>query len=231
MRIARLVVAGALLFGAVALAGIGRPEAAQSQTEELRNSITVTGTGVVTTVPDRAVFWFGVQSEGRTAAQALNTNAAEMRRVIAALRDAGVAAADVQTQNVSLSPRMSNDGTEVVGYTASNSVSARIRDIDRAGPVIDAAVGAGANQVSGPALVSSDQTELYRSALRAAYANARAKAQALAGAADVTLGRLLIATEAGGPAPLPTDRTAEQTPIERGTQEIQATVTVTFAAQ
>lgn len=135
MRPARLAVAAVLLLAAAAFAGVGVPERAQSQTaqEELRNSITVTGSGVVRTTPDRAIFWFGVQSEGRTATQALNTNAAEMRRVIAALREAGVAAADIQTQNVSLSPRMSSDGTAVIGYTAMNSVSARIRDIDRAG--------------------------------------------------------------------------------------------------
>lgn len=78
----------------------------------------------------------------------------------------------------------------------------------------------------------SDQTELYRSALRAAYANARAKAQTLAEAADVSLGRVLIAVEAGGgPVPLPTEQRAADTgaPIEPGTQEVQATVTVTFA--
>lgn len=235
MRLSRFAVAAALLFGAAAYAGVGVPEQAQSQSaqEQLRNSITVNGAGAVTTVPDRALFSFGVFSDGRTAAQALNTNAAEMRRVIAALREAGVAAADIQTQNVSLSPRMSNDGTVIVGYSASNSVSARIRDIDRSGPVIDAAVAAGANHVNVPQLVRSDQAELYRSALRAAYANARTKAQTLADAAGVTLGRVLIASEAGGAVPLPVaERTAGTgTPVEPGTQEVQANVTVTFAIQ
>src|SRR5918992_5651461 len=141
MTLARIAVAAALLLGVSAFTGVGLPEPARSQ-EQLRNSITVIGSGTVTTVPDRALFWFGVQSQGRTASQALNANAAEMRRVIAALREAGVAAADIQTQNVSLSPRMSNDGTAIIGYTAVNTVSARIRDIDRAGPVIDAAVAA-----------------------------------------------------------------------------------------
>jgi uncharacterized protein len=235
MRLTRIAVAAALVFAVAAYAGVGMPEPAQSQSaqEELRNTITVNGAGAVTTIPDRAEFAFGVVSEGRTAAQALNANAAEMRRVIAALREAGVAAADIQTQNVSLSPRMSNDGTAIIGYTAVNTVSARIRDIDRAGPVIDAAVAAGANQFSGPVLTRSDQTELYRSALRAAYANARSKAQALATAADVTLGRVLIASEAGGSPPVPvTERAADTgTPIEPGTQEVQANVTVTFAIQ
>lgn len=230
MRVVRIGVAAAALLAAAAFAGIGSPEPALSQAEEVQNGITVTGTGSVRTVPDRAEFAFGVQTTGRTATQALAANAAEMRRVIAALREAGVAAAEIQTQQVSLSPRQSDDG-EIIGYTASNTVSARIRDLDRAGAVIDAAVSAGANQVSGPALSRSDAVELYRDALRAAYANARAKAQTLAGAAGVSLGRALVVVEAGGgPAPLPTDRTAETgTPIEPGTQEVSATVTVTFA--
>lgn len=233
MRLARFLVAAALLLGAAAFAGVGVPESANSQSapEEQRNSITVNGSGAVATVPDRAQFWFGVQSEGRTAAAALAANDSEMRRVIAALRNAGVASADIQTQNISLSPRMSNDGTQVIGYTASNSVSARIRDLDRAGAVIDGAVGAGANQVSGPMLFQADQTQLYRQALRAAYADARAKAETLADVMNVALGRVVNASEAGGSVPLPAaGRDAgASVAIEPGTQEIQATVTVTFA--
>jgi uncharacterized protein len=233
MRLVRPAVVAAVLFGAAAYAGVGLPEQAQSQSapEEQRNTITVNGSGSVTSVPDRASFWFGVQTEGRTAAQALAANEADMRRVIAALRNAGIAAADIQTQNISLSPRMSEDGTQVVGYTASNSVSARIRDLDRAGAVIDAAVAAGANQVSGPTLFRADQSGLYRQALRAAYADARAKAETLADVMNVTLGRVVAAVEAGGSVPLPAAgrdaATAAQ--IEPGTQEVQATVSVTFA--
>jgi uncharacterized protein YggE len=231
MRVVRIGVAVAALLAVAAFAGIGSPEPALSQAEEVQNGITATGMGSVRTVPDRAEFAFGVQTTGRTATQALAANATEMRRVIAALREAGVAAAEIQTQYVSLSPRQSDDG-EIIGYTASNTVSARIRDLDRAGAVIDAAVSAGANQVSGPALSRSDATALYRDALRAAYNDARAKAQTLAGAAGVSLGRMLVVVEAGGgPAPIPAERTADTgTPIEPGTQEVSATVTVTFAS-
>lgn len=233
MRLARFAVVAGLLFAVAAYAGIGVPEQAQSQSAPESNTVTVTGAGSVTTVPDRALFSFGVQSEGRTAAQALAANAAEMRRVITALREAGVAQADIQTQYVSLQPRMSNDGTTIVGYTAVNTVSARIRDIDRAGAVIDAAVAAGANQVNGPSLFRADQNAQYRQALRAAYANAREKAAALADAAGVSLGPVVALVEAGGAVPLPaTERTADTgTPIEAGTQEVQASVTVTFAIQ
>jgi hypothetical protein len=231
--ISALILAAGLLVAA-ALAGVGRPEPAVSAAApDAQKGITVTGTGVVTSVPDRADFSFGVLSQGRTASAALAANAAEMRRVIAAVRGAGVAADDVQTQQVWLSPRYTDEGESIIGYTATNTVSARIRDLGRAGAVIDAAVEAGANQVSGPSLTRSDSNELYRTALRAAYANARAKAQALAGAAGITLGRAIDMVESGGPIPLPVAESAARladTPIEPGTQDIQATVTVTFAA-
>ena len=234
MRFARFALVAGLLLGAAALAGVGIPESAHSQSapeEEAARSITVNGTGVVRTVPDRASFWFGVQTEGRTAAAALAANEAEMRRVVAALRSAGVAAADIQTQNVSLSPRMTENGTEIVGYTGTNNVSAQIRNLDRAGAVIDSAVSAGANQVSGPSLFRADQTAQYRQALRAAYADARAKAQTLAETMDVSVGPVLNATEASSSVPLAAegrDAVASVT-IEPGTQDVQAMVTVTFA--
>jgi uncharacterized protein YggE len=154
-----------------------------------------------------------------------------MRRVVAALRRADVAAADIRTETVFLSPRMSEDGTAIAGYTAVNSVSVQVRDLDRAGTLIDAAVAAGANQVSGPVLLRSDEVALYRSALRAAFASARVKAQTLADALDVPLGRVVAVEEAAGATPLPNaERAADTaTPIEPGTHEVQASVTVTFA--
>ncbi len=233
MRLARFAVVAGLLFAVAAYAGVGVPEQAQSQSAPESNTVTVNGVGSVTTVPDRAQFSFGVQSEGRTAAQALAANAAEMRRVIAALREAGVAPADIQTQYVSLQPRMSNAGTTIVGYTAINTVSARIRNLDRAGAVIDAAVAAGANQVNGPSLFRADQTAQYRQALRAAYADARTKAVALAEAAGASVGRVVALVESGGAVPLPAaERLSDTaTPIETGTQEVTANVTVTFALQ
>jgi uncharacterized protein YggE len=229
MRFVTILLAVAGLLAAAAIAGVARPEPALSaQAQELENGLTVTGTGSIRAVPDRAEFSFGVQTTGRTASQVLNANSADIRRVVAALRAAGVAAADIQTQNVSLSPRTSDDG-EILGYVATNTVSARIRDLNRAGAVIDAAVEAGANQVYGPTLTRSDASDLYRDALGAAYADARAKAQTLAGAAGVSLGRALVIAESGSaPLPVADERTAAPS-IEPGTQETMATVTITFA--
>jgi uncharacterized protein YggE len=233
MKLVRILTLAALGLAVVALAGAARPESASGLAAQLRaDGITVNGMGTVRAVPDRADFWFGVQSQGRTASAALDANSAEMRKVIAALREAGISAADIQTQQVSLSPRQSDNGDAIVGYTAQNTVSARLRDLDRAGAVIDAAVAAGANQVNGPSLSRSNEAELYRTALRSSVADARSKAQAIASAAGVTLGAVVGVTETGG-APVPTDTkgaaTADAAPIEPGTQDIQASVTVTFA--
>jgi uncharacterized protein len=231
MKIISALILAVGVLAAAALAGVGLPERAQSAAADAEKGITVTGTGTVTTVPDRAEFSFGVTSQAGTATAALAANTAEIRRVVAALRNAGIAATDIQTQQVSVSPRYTDDGQEISGYTATNTVVARIRDLGRAGTVLDAAVEAGANQVYGPSLTSSDRDDLYRDALRAAYAEARAKAQELAGAAGISLGRAVDIVEAGGPVPLPMAEAAlaADTRIEPGTQEIQATVTVTFA--
>ena len=233
MKPLRILIAVALVLAAAALAGVGLPEQARGQEAAgPARSITTSGIGSVTTVPDRAHFSFGVQAQSRTASQALAAADAQLRRVVAALRDAGIAQADIQTEQISLSPQTSEDGGAISGYIAVSSVSVRVRNLDRAGPVVDAAVGAGANQVYGPSLTRSDQDALYRSALRAAYADARAKAETLAGAAGVTLGAMTATVEGGGSVPMPLGAARAEdakATVEPGTQELQASVSVTFA--
>ena len=153
--------------------------------------------------------------------------------MIAAVKGAGVDAADIQTAQVSLDPVMSSDGTSIVGFTASDTISVTKLSIAKAGGIVDAAVGAGATSVSGPSLTLSSQDALYNQALKAAVAQAKTKAQALADAAGETLGAIVTIDESGGSAPIPFAKSATDstggTPIEAGTQEVQATVTVTFA--
>lgn len=218
---------------ALGLAAATLPDSASSAAAEAAG-VTVQGTATVTSVPDRAEISFGVETQAETARAALAANAAEMRRVIAAVRAAGVGASDVKTQSVMLSPRY-GERNALTGYVASNTVAATVKELAKAGPVIDAAVNAGANQVYGPSLSRGDQAELYRQALKAAVANARASAQAIAAAANVSLGRITAVVEAGGgapPVPYANALKAEAaggTPIEPGTQQLTATVTVTFS--
>jgi uncharacterized protein YggE len=110
----------------------------------------------------------------------------------------------------------------------------RVKDVSRAGPILDAAVGAGATETSGPSFDRNDRDALYRNALKAAFANARAKAATLAGEAGASLGRVLRIEESpvvsGGPMPMEQRAAADSsTPVEPGTQEVQATVSVTFS--
>jgi uncharacterized protein len=226
----RILLIAAPLVVALGLAATTLPGSASSAAAEA-GGITVQGSAAVTSVPDRAELSFGVESKGASARSALSANAAEMRRVIAALKAAG--ATDVKTQYVSLSPQY-NEKSEAQGFVATNTVSATIKELAKAGAVIDAAVNAGANQVYGPSMSHGDQDELYRQALKAAVANARANAQVLASASNLSLGRVTTIVEGGGaPQPVPfaaADKAmAESTPIEPGTQQTTASVTVTFS--
>lgn len=229
MRRLLLVVAVGLTI--VALAGaVGLPDLAGAQDPApAADSITVTGLGSVTEVPDEAQMSFGVETRGATAKAAVAANADAMRGVINALRQSG--ARKIATEWVSVYPSTGANG-DVTGYAASNSVSA-VADASDAPGVIDAAVGAGANDVSGPGLSSSDADALYRQALAKAVDEARLRAQALAKAAGRSLGPITTMVE-GGAEPTPMYRAAAQasdasTPIVPGEQETTATVSVTFS--
>ncbi len=221
-RLALVALAGVALAGVLVLVAAGSTDSSPS------GGITVSGSGAATTVPNRAAFSFGVTSQAPTATAALSKVSDAIAKVIASLRAHGIAEADIQTQSVSLNPRTSDKG-EIVGYTASNSVSAQ-STVGKAGETIDAAVEAGATDVSGPAFTSSDQDALYRQALKAAVADARAKAQVLASAAGASLGAVTTIVESSStPIPFIDKAAAPSTPVEPGTERVTANVTVTFA--
>ncbi len=234
MKLLRIAALGAGLAAAVAFVGIGLPTSASSDSApaQAAHTITVTGSGSAAGTPNQAVFTFGVSTRGKTAVQALAANSTAMRKLIGALEAAGISSASLQTASVSMSPLTSGDGQDIIGYGASNSVTATIANVSRAGDVVDAAVAAGANEVDGPSLTISDQTSLYSTALKAAIADARAKAQVLADASGLHVGAVASVEENGGSAPLPfTDKTAVgSAPIEVGAQQITASVTVVFDA-
>jgi uncharacterized protein YggE len=231
VRIALLAAAAAAL---VAAAGALTPSGASgAPADTAAGGITVTGNGSTTATPDRASFAFGTLSQAKTAQAALAASSDAVARVVSALEKAGVARADIQTADVSLTPRTNDQGDTILGYTASNTVSALVRNLGDAGAVVDAAVAAGANQVSGPSLLVSDQAAAYGKALEQAVADARAKADVLATAAGRTLGPVTAISEgSSGPVPLATADGAAKSagvPIEPGTQSVDATVTVTYA--
>jgi uncharacterized protein len=231
-RLSKVLLVAALLLVAAAIAGVAQPHLGRSATTS-STTITVSGNGIVKATPDRASFDFGVQTQASTAAQALSKNTSEARKIVDALKKSGIDASDIQTTDVSLWPQTSSNGNEIVGYTASNSVNVTA-SLAKSGDVVDAAVRAGANNVSGPNLDTSTKTSLYADALKQAVADAKTKAQAIADAEGLSLGAIVNVKEGGGePTPiaygaaLSADKAAP--PIEAGTQQIQSTVTVTYS--
>jgi uncharacterized protein YggE len=230
----RIAVVVALVLVAAALAGVGRPEAAGGAEEDARAGITVTGVGTVKSVPDEAELSLGVETEAATARDALAENYARMQRLLAALRGAGVKKADIRTQEVSLYPRYEENGPE--GFTARNTVLVKIRDLSRAGAILDLAARSGANETSGPSMSTSNREELEAKALAQAVRNARAKAEALAEAAGVGLGRVTAIVEGSNAEYEPYLMRAaadseKAVPIEPGTEDVQASVTITFSIE
>lgn len=227
-RLLPLVLVAAVVLAVAAFAGIGRPEAARSEVAT-PDTVTTLGHGVITVAPDEATITAGVHTQAASAAEALTQNARLMNAVVAALKTAG--GDGLQTQQVSLYPQL-NPQSQVSAYVADNSVSAKTK-IAAAGALIDAAVGAGANTVSGPSLDVSDRDARYRDALGKALADARLKAEALAKAGGFGVGPVSSVTEgqsAGVPQPMLAGALAKSdaTPVEAGTQDVTADVTVTF---
>lgn len=230
MKRSRIAAVAATTVVLAAVTAAFATRGAQGVAGEEGNSIVVQGSASLSAVPDKLELSFGVESQAATAKAALAANSAEMRRVIAAIKAAG--ATDVKTVSVSLSPNY-REGGDIQSYSASNSVSATVTTVGKAGTVIDEAVEAGANQVYGPSGTVTAQAALYRQALKGAVADARTRAQALAEAAGVTLGRVTnVVEQGGGPVYALAERAkaaGDATPIEPGTQDVSATVTVTFA--
>jgi uncharacterized protein len=202
---------------------------------EAVGGITVTGTAVAETTPDRSSWSFGVQTEGETARAALDEASERARSLVAALRREGVEEDSLRTEQVSVWPQYGN-GNRVTGYTASTSVHAVVVGLDRAGRVVDAAVDAGANTVSGPGLATGDRDRLYRQALSAAVEQARATAEALAREAGLELGEIVAIREgAGASQPMPVAEAAMASdarggvPVEGGKLQVNASASVTFA--
>jgi uncharacterized protein len=154
-------------------------------------TISVTGEGSLTAANDTARLGFGVEGRAATRPVALRRSSANLRRVLAALRELGVADRDLRTRGVSVARRRDRRGRRLPGYIARGGVAAVVRDVTQTGAVVDAAVAAGAASVDGPSFFIDDPQALLRRALVAAFRDARSKAEALAAEAGLTLGRTI----------------------------------------
>jgi len=231
----------AALLGAVAL-----PAAAQAQQSAITQSISgtrldVSAVGESTRVPDVAVISSGVVSRAQTASAALADTSAKMDRVRAALKRAGVADRDIQTSNVSLNPEYrypDNQAPQLVGYTATNSVTVRFKDIRASGKILDALVAQGANQINGPNLVVDKPEAALDEARAKAIATGRARAELYARSLGMRIARIVAVSDTGSnyaPPPMPVMMEARmasaQTKIEPGEQKLQVSVAMTFELQ
>jgi uncharacterized protein YggE len=225
------VLARRLSVALIAVLAFAAP-GAHAQSAQPR-SITVVGDATMTAPNDTADLAFRVESRARRPGAALAATSARTRRVVAAITAQGVAAADIQTQELSLRRLRAVRGRRTRGFIAVNSIRVTVRDLSKTSAVIDGAIRAGANGFVGAEFSSSKADQVYQQALNQAYTNARAKAQALAAQAGVTLGDPLQIVE--GPVEPGGEPTGERAPaavaipIEPGTTTIEAIVTVTFA--
>lgn len=225
--LAAVVVATVVGFSANALASSGGGSSGPNR------QITVSGTATVSTRPDEAVVDLGVRSEAAESAAAMEANATKMAAVLVALADAGVEKQDIATIRVSLDRRTVDRGTkhERTVFVAQNTVEVTITNLDNAGPVIDTAVKAGADQVQDIRFQVSNPTEVRRQALQQAVRGGRAKADAMAAAAGAHVGGVISIREQGNSYPEAYDQrlmlgaVAAATPIVP-TRDIETRVTV-----
>lgn len=235
----RIAVIAALMIGAATLPSAAFAEAAITQTIA-GTRLDINATGEVARVPDVAVISAGVVSRSNSASGALQETANRMQRVLAALRRAGVPDRDVQTSNVNLNPEYkyeNNQPPQLVGYSATNNVTIRFRDIRNSGAILDALVAQGANQINGPSLtVDKPETALDEARTKAVSAG-RARAELYARSLGMRVARLVAVNESGGnfpSPPMPMFARAERdssTPIEPGEQKLQVTLAMTFELQ
>ena len=202
--------------------------------------LSVSAQAEATRVPDIATLSAGVVTQATEADAAMQANAAQMEKVMAAIRAAGIEARDVQTTGVNVHPQYDyREGStpRITGYQASNTVNVTVRDIGELGDVLDALVASGANQVHGPSFDIDDKDAVYDEARRAALEKARTRAEMYAGALGMRVRRIASISEGGGfgpPRPMPMmamDAAVESrasTPISPGEATLTVNLDVVF---
>jgi uncharacterized protein YggE len=234
---------------ATVAASYPRPSFAQGLDERTPPpSLCVVGHGKVAAVPDVADINIGVVSQGPTAKEALRANSEAMSTLHRVLKERGVAAKDVETTQIQVSPVYSHPDPrnpagqdfvpKVAGYRVTNSVEVTVREIARLGEMLDAVVEAGANQVTGIAFRVDKPEQLLDQARKLAMADAKRKAELMAGEAGVVLGpaRQIIESGAMPPRPGMLGDGAPQmmmarsaAPVAAGEQELSVSIQVSYA--
>jgi uncharacterized protein YggE len=201
-------------------------------------TITVNGSGKVTLSPDMANISIGVQTENENASKAVSTNNTQAQKVITALKNAGIPAEKIRTTDFSIYPRQEYDQNgEVVRttYVVNNTVYITVNDLTKVGGILDTAVQAGANNISGIQFDVTDRSEANKQALQAAVQNAHSRAVIIAEAADVGLGAVqsIQTSISGGETAIYRNVMAQpaapaEVPISPGQMDITVEITVVY---
>jgi uncharacterized protein YggE len=205
------------------------------------HAITVSGSGLVSVAPDVADVTIGVSVTKSAVKDARNGAAAAMIAVVAAVKKAGIADKDVQTLNLNLSPVYNYDtggsAPKLVGYQFSNTVKITVRDLEKLSSVIDESAMVGATTIQGISFRIDKPKEVEVKARQLAMTDARAKADALAQSAGVTIKGVASISEGSSEGPMPPrpmfamarmKDAAESTPVEMGTTDVEVFVTVGY---
>ena len=242
MRLTAILAATAMMPASAALAQ-GVPTTVEPLVPATGTVLDVSAEGRTSRVPDLATIRAGVVSQGASAAAALSDNAGRMAKVLAALKRADVAARDVATSTVQLSPQYrygDNQPPVITGYQATNTVTIRFRAVARSGAILDALVAEGANQIDGPNLSIDKPDAALDEARTDAVRRARARADLYAAAAGMRVARVVSIAEAGqdagGPPPRPmvyarAMAADAKTEIAPGEQDVTVTLAVRFLLQ
>lgn len=227
----------ALVLGSLAMTASAQTPAVQASSDG--TLLSVSASGQASRAPDVATASAGVVTQAADAATAMRENATQMNRVIAAIRAAGVAERDVQTAGISIHPtyrHVQDEEPRITGYSASNTVNLKVRDIARLGEVLDALVASGANNVNGPSFGIDKPEAVYDEARRQALEQARARADMYAETLGLRVRRIVSISEGGGmraPQPLFAMRAmaadaSESTPVAPGENTLSANLEVVF---
>ncbi|WP_427965016.1 SIMPL domain-containing protein [Altererythrobacter sp.] len=230
---------------AATLAMLASPAAAAEVRIEAQNPVVeLTVSEVVQSAPDVAQIGAGVTTRAATAQEAVRQNAQEMDRLVTRMKALGIKPKDIQTSNFSLNPQYRYDRTNeqqvFTGYQVSNQVSVKLRELKRAGEVLDAFAGAGATNIFGPNFMLEDDSEVKATARGTAFKRGRMMAEEYARMAGYSGVRLLEVSETfqsyGRPQPLMAMRVAADaaeaaTPIELGEVGTGVTISVKYEMQ
>jgi uncharacterized protein len=206
-------------------------------------TVTVSGHGSVSLPPDTASIVLGVDVTKPTLTEAQSVAADQMNAIIKVLKDAGIEDKDIQTVNYSVyvQQKYDDNGTPegITGFQVTNQVNVIVRDVDKVGDLLDAVVDAGANNIYGINFYIDDTTGPASQARKLAVEDATKKAQELADAAGLTLGRVVSISESSSstPPPMPyasadsMQKAGGSTPVQTGSTEVSIDVSMTFELQ